>query len=552
MKSNIIIALMLLFVVSACGPRKKRLSPLPPQSEDSENKKSVNKETENVSKPDNKETDLDSKVTEDELPILPMERSRHTVAENDLLQFTLASPPQSQETWTFECHPEFPCPQGLMLSPQGEVSWQPHFEQAGIYHFKVLLRGSGKQSTVTEVEVTVTNKNRAPHFNDQPLITFVTGHAFKVTLQAQDPDPANSVTFGISCGDSGCPVGLEIHTVTGELKWSASEDQAGTYLVTAFAEDSEGMRTEKELTIHVLTPAQKFKSFCESENLTLEQKKTVDALKALSEQNQCSAAAKVLEKLPMLSLVGKELTDLSPLEGFTNARYLDLASNRLTNLKDLSKMPWLTDLTLKNNQLTTLTGIESLAELKNLSIEENPLEETTLLGGLLKLQTLYVGSTKIRDLRFLQGLTELRVFKARKNALVNLEGIAKTRLEELDLSGNKIIDAFVLQGVTSLHTLNLSHNDIEVIPTLDNHFFLRTLDLSHNNIAQITPLLAKRSGSAGLALYKLKSLNLSDNRITDFSPLRVFASTLNRLKATGNPIPTHTECPLLFPTDCEF
>jgi Leucine-rich repeat (LRR) protein len=79
------------------------------------------------------------------------------------------------------------------------------------------------------------------------------------------------------------------------------------------------------------------------------------------------------EKVKVVRLSDKQLTDVKGLEKLTKLRSLDLSNNKLTEVpKELEKCTQLTHLNLQVNQLTNVKGLEKLKRLKKLHIYNNP------------------------------------------------------------------------------------------------------------------------------------------------------------------------------------
>jgi len=80
-----------------------------------------------------------------------------------------------------------------------------------------------------------------------------------------------------------------------------------------------------------------------------------------------------LEKVKVVRLTDKQLTDVKGLEKLTKLRSLDLSNNKLTEVpKELEECTQLTHLNLQVNQLTNVKELEKLNRLKKLHIYNNP------------------------------------------------------------------------------------------------------------------------------------------------------------------------------------
>ncbi|MCK4911147.1 MAG: cadherin-like domain-containing protein, partial [Thermodesulfovibrionales bacterium] len=97
--------------------------------------------------------------------------------------------------------------------------------------------GNGGTDTAT-VTVTVTAVNDAPVAQDQAVST-EQDTAKAITLTATDPD-GDPLTYTLKSG----PDGMEIDSMTGEVRWTVPEDFLGTADYAILAEDGSGGSSE--------------------------------------------------------------------------------------------------------------------------------------------------------------------------------------------------------------------------------------------------------------------------------------------------------------------
>jgi hypothetical protein len=175
-----------------------------------------------------------------------------------------------------------------------------------------------------------------------------------------------------------------------------------------------------------------------------------------------------------------------------------------------------------------LTGLEAFTNMRSLTIAgSTAITASTFtslapLAGLTNLTTLSLQSGAARSLRPLAGLTNLTSLTVRGNGVTNPAPLASlTKLTTLDLSNNAISDASRLPQLPDLTALNLSRNRIAnpapVVGKVDPAK-IRTLKLSLNRIVDASSLAAL--GDSRLVDYTStgEGLDLSRNRITDFTP----------------------------------
>ena len=270
------------------------------------------------------------------------------------------------------------------------------------------------------------------------------------------------------------------------------------------------------------------------------------------------------------------ISNLLPLSGLTNLRYLDLFSNDITDVSALSGLTNLTHLRLGwNEDITDISALAGLTNLERLDLRQTGITDISALAGLTRLQLLQLDNTKITDISALAGLTKLKTLSLYYCADVSDSDISVlsglTNLESLHLSGTNIMDISVLAGLTKLKTLGISFinisdisvlagltklewlamegltnvSDISVLSGLTN---LKELYLMKTNITDISALavltkleILALDGtgitdiSALSPLHSLEFLNLSFNNISDISPLSGLTN-LKWLDLRGNPL----------------
>src|SRR5439155_22697805 len=93
-------------------------------------------------------------------------------------------------------------------------TWTPGFDQAGNYTVTFTATDPAGLSDSTPVELRVDNVNRAPtvHTSDHSVRL---GSALRFSVQASDPDPGTTLTFG----GINLPEGATVNPTTGEFVW---------------------------------------------------------------------------------------------------------------------------------------------------------------------------------------------------------------------------------------------------------------------------------------------------------------------------------------------
>ena len=212
------------------------------------------------------------------------------------------------------------------------------------------------------------------------------------------------------------------------------------------------------------------------------------------------ANKKAIEAVTSLNIEGKNLTDISGIEYFTNLTSLDCSNNQLTALP-VEKLTKLTLLYCYKNQLTALP-VENLTNLTLLYCSYNQLTELPV--------------------EKLTKLTELSCFE---NQLIALPVEKLTKLTELSCSYNQLTELPV-GNLTELTELSCSYNQLTELPV---ESLTKLTSLSCNN-NQLTSLPV---GS----LTNLAVLNCSENRLTELDIRNLSLNNLycgNQTNAAGD------------------
>jgi hypothetical protein len=159
--------------------------------------------------------------------------------------------------------------------------------------------------------------------------------------------------------------------------------------------------------------------------------------------------------LQWLSLVSKNLGDLTPLTGLTNLQTLFFGGDYVKDLSPLAGLVNLRKLHVEWSEIEDLAPLSGLTNLHSLSLRGD-ITDTAPLLGLSKLRELALHGMTITDARPLSRLTSLLT---------------------LDLSGTKITDAAHFTSLTALRMLNISHTEISDLRALTH---LEGLDSAEN------------------------------------------------------------------------
>ncbi len=201
-------------------------------------------------------------------------------------------------------------------------------------------------------------------------------------------------------------------------------------------------------------------------NLSVQTKRTVDALLLEAETEDCNQADKRLSTRTSLFLRDSKITDLRPLSTLTSLTELSLENNQIADLKPLSTLSNLTLLYLSNNQIADIRPLSTLSNLTVLYLHNNQIVDLRPLSTLTNLTNLYLHNNQIADLRPLSTLNNLTKLYLENNEITDLRPLSTlTNLTNLYLSNNEIADLRPLSTLTNLTTLYLSNNQTLVDKT---------------------------------------------------------------------------------------
>ena len=180
------------------------------------------------------------------------------------------------------------------------------------------------------------------------------------------------------------------------------------------------------------------------------------------------ANKKEIKDVTSLDIEGKNLTDISGIEYFTNLTSLDCGNNQLTALP-VEKLTKLTELFCFGNQLTALP-VENLTQLTTLSCSNNQLTALPV-ENLTQLTSLRCSNNQLTALP-VENLTNLTSLSCSNNQLTALPVENLTNLTSLSCRNNQLTELLV-DGLTNLNTLacrgnHLTELDITSVTSLNN------------------------------------------------------------------------------------
>lgn len=222
-----------------------------------------------------------------------------------------------------------------------------------------------------------------------------------------------------------------------------------------------------------------------------------------------------LDELETLDISFNNVNDIESLSGLTGLRHLNLTFNNIQTFGVLNQLVGLKSLRLSNTSFHDLSVIGDLVDLEVLDLSYNNCEDKSLCSGGTSLDLSQFTRTSLRSLRWLDLSNNQIGANREKDVLAGLSVLK--RLKWLDLSSNGLTKVDYLDNLSQVTWLDLSDNLISDINALDD--FFQPVLVTDTRTPQTTQ----------------KSLNLADNCIRDFSPLRRM-TILQRLDISNNPI----------------
>lgn len=210
------------------------------------------------------------------------------------------------------------------------------------------------------------------------------------------------------------------------------------------------------------------------------------------------------------SCIGKRLGPIKIMEGYTYLQTLDFSDNLIKDVAALKGLNLLVKLNLAKNSIANLKGWES---------------EEAIFPNLVELN---LNDNQLSALHAMpyQALASLSVAR---NEIASCEFGGHERIQNLDLSSNKLPSLTGLEALPSLRTLNASNNDIADLNGINEAPSLEELQLAHNKLQALE--------GPWTELQTLRSLDLSNCLLEAEKPLEVLRQLpiLRKLKVNGNP-----------------
>ena len=219
------------------------------------------------------------------------------------------------------------------------------------------------------------------------------------------------------------------------------------------------------------------------------------------------ANKKAIEAVTSLNIEGKNLTDISGIEYFTNLTSLYCGNNQLTALP-VENLTNLTSLSCFGNQLTALP-VENLTQLTSLRCGDNQLTALPV-EDLTNLTSLRCSDNQLTELP-VESLTNLTSLYCDNNQLTELPVGNLTQLKNL-YCGENLLTELDIENLTQLKNLYCGNNQLTSLPvgSLTNLAVLNCHDnhLTELDITSVTSLNSLYCGNQTNAAGESQTLTL--------------------------------------------
>ncbi|OAA37621.1 Leucine-rich repeat protein [Metarhizium rileyi] len=207
------------------------------------------------------------------------------------------------------------------------------------------------------------------------------------------------------------------------------------------------------------------------------------------------------------------LTELTSWDHLMNLQYVDISGNDVTSLSALKNLVHLRSIKADNNRLTSLDGLDAHDGLLSLRARNNTIEEVDFaLSRFERLEELDLSGNRISSVRNMEMLPVLARLKLSKNRLTALPVVECMKsLRHLDVGDNELL-ALDIGTFPSLHSVHADRNQISQVGGFDRTRRLDSLSLR------------EQRGKAALDLsflssaYEVRKLFLSGNYMAEFEP----------------------------------
>ena len=250
-----------------------------------------------------------------------------------------------------------------------------------------------------------------------------------------------------------------------------------------------------------------------------------------------------LTKIPSgfsdVDLSNTDVSDLSPLENWSELKSLKIAGSRVTDLSVLPEMPFVRELDLSRTSITDLSGIERFARLERLDLSGTPVHDLAPLSKLLELVTLDLSDTRVSDLSAIGKLRSIYSLNIDNTNVKDLSAISSlTRLSELSAAGTQISDIRPVAELSASHAydsgvrdLNISRTGLVDLKPISKFFVFHKLNMTGTQIDSLVDLPRKTTTLIALDCPSLRIRGSDLIGLSSLSRAHIDCSGLHDLSA---------------------
>ncbi len=218
-------------------------------------------------------------------------------------------------------------------------------------------------------------------------------------------------------------------------------------------------------------------------------------------------------RISFLALVGKKITDISPLANLINLTDLYLYENQITDISPLANLSNLRELYMYSNRITDILPLANLTKLTKIHLDDNQITDISPLANLKNLTEICIYRNQINDISSLNSLINLNILYLSENQITDISPLANLKnLTDLYLYENQITDISPLANLSNLRELYMYSNRITDIPeyfvkqinldyALEGDFTEKQLTIGNNPLLPEIKQAIESGGREGLLAY---------------------------------------------------
>lgn len=157
--------------------------------------------------------------------------------ENQLTSFTLKGADDDREDIGKLRYRISNLPDGALINAvTGAFTWTPSYDQSGEYILEAQVVDSAQSTADEKIQITVNHVNRPPVVEPLELVTGLENAPLQIQLKFSDPDKEDQGKLTVSATQ--LPEGAKLNPATGEIKWTPTYDQSGSYTINYLITDT--------------------------------------------------------------------------------------------------------------------------------------------------------------------------------------------------------------------------------------------------------------------------------------------------------------------------